>query len=232
MKKLLLYGPGGLGRQAASLLQTYFSNQFELLGFVADRLEKGADVCKGLRVIGSFDEVVATPGMRPHEAGMLVTVGFPHSDERKRAVKRAVAAGYPMPALISPLALLEKNMPAGKSAIVGAGAVVDNPSSIGDCVFISPAACVPRECETREGTILAPGAALGGRVKTGQCVFAGINCAIVNNATLGGFVAINAASLVLQDARGFANHREQRSAQRCRRTGLPETALSEQACQR
>lgn len=219
MRKLLLYGPGGLGQQTAYLLKTHFPDEFDVLGFVADRLERGTDVYRGLRVIGPFEEVLATTGLRPQEACMLVTVGYLHMDERKRAVAKAAGAGYEMPAIVSPLAVVEKNVAIGPGTIITAGAVVDNQSNLGDCVFINPGACIAHECDIGAGTILAPGATLGGCVKLGEYVFAGINCTVVNNVCVGDFAFINAASLVSKNVPGFTQYRERRTAQLRPRTG-------------
>lgn len=210
MRKLLLYGPGDLGKQAAYLIQTHFAKKFKVLGFVADHLAKETEVYKGLQVIGSFQEIINSGDFKPSKVDMLVTVGYLHMDERKRVIKAVVKAGYQMPNIISPFSVIEKNVEMGRGIIIDAGVIIDKNSKIGDCIFMNPGVCIAHDCEIGEGAIFGPRTVLGGFTKIGGYSFMGINCTIINNIKIGDFVFINAASLVTKDIPSFSKFREKR----------------------
>ena len=100
------------------------------------------------------------PSPRPHER-MFVAVGA--AAVRQRLMDACAARGWPLPALVHPLASVASDARLGDGVLVAAGAVVETGAVIGRGAIIDVGAIIDHDCRIGEfshmhaGAICAPG---------------------------------------------------------------------------
>ena len=178
--KLLVYGSGVFGGVARILLEEC---GHEFAGFIDD-------VSSGPEVLGGFDAVV-----RSHSAnayGCVNAVGYKDLVARQRVTDRVLAAGYAMPALVHPRAVVGASSRVAAGAFVMAGALVDAKVEIGAHVVIWGGAVVSHDSVVGANTFLSPNSTICGCCRIGPHCFVGAAASVLDHAEVPGGTRIKA----------------------------------------
>lgn len=125
MKKIIIVGAGGFGREAYYLIKDInkVSPTWELLGFLDDKVKSLADKKIGAPILASVD------AWQPSEEEFFV-LGIASPKAKEAVANKLREKGARFATLVSPQAIVNE------TATLGEGCVVTSFSSIGDCCVI------------------------------------------------------------------------------------------------
>jgi sugar O-acyltransferase (sialic acid O-acetyltransferase NeuD family) len=170
--KLLVYGSTTFGRVVRVLVEEC-GHQFA--GFIDD-INPGPDVA------GAFDAVVKSHPAA--EFACVNAVGYNDLTARQRVTDRITAAGYSMPVLVHPRAIVGRDSRVGAGAMIMAGAVVDCRVELGPAVVMWPGAVVAHDTVVGPNTFLSPNSTICGCCRIGASCFVGAAAVVVDHAAV------------------------------------------------
>lgn len=189
--RILLLGAGGHGKAVLDLLRA--AGTHEVAGLI-DGTPRAAAVL-GHPVLGTEDLL---PALRAQGiAAAHPAIG--DNAQRLAAAGRLKAAGFALPALVHPAAILGTGVAPGEGSVVMARAVLGPDARIGRLVLINTGAIVEHDCELEDGVHVAPGAVLAGHVRLGARVMVGAGAVIVPGVRVGADARIGAGAAVTAD---------------------------------
>jgi sugar O-acyltransferase (sialic acid O-acetyltransferase NeuD family) len=196
LRKLVLVGAGGLGRETADVVRAINAVEptWDLVGFLDDdpRLEgrsvAGIPVRGPVAMAGSLDASVAVCTARPSlgssRPALVETLGLP-ADQR--------------PALIHPGASLSGSTIVAPGCIVLAGVVATSMVSLGAHAVLMPHVVLTHDDAIGDYATLASGVCLGGGVRVGSQAYLGAGVLVREGLTVGEGALIGMGAVVLDD---------------------------------
>jgi UDP-perosamine 4-acetyltransferase len=188
---ILVLGAGGHGKVVLDLLMAH--GGFRIAG-VVDAAPRVASVL-GVPVLG--DEAML-------EGLAASGIGAAHpaigdNAQRIAAAARLRLAGFALPVLVHPAAVIGHGAMLGEGVAVLARTVIGPEARIGRLTLINTGAIIEHDCEIAEGAHLAPGAVLAGGVRIGPGAMVGAGAVIRPGVTIGAGAIIGAGAAVLAD---------------------------------
>jgi UDP-perosamine 4-acetyltransferase len=192
---VLVFGGGGHGKQVIDLLRRLTA--LEPAGIIDDTLPPGERVA-GVEVLGGVDSLE-----RARERGLdlaVNAVGGVNDIEARAAVSaRLRAAGFRLPTLVDPSAVVEPSATLDDGCQVFALAYVGSHSRLAQDVLVNATAVVNHDCSLGATTNLSPGALLAGQVTTGELVRVGMGATVNVELTLGRLSRVGNGATVKAD---------------------------------
>jgi sugar O-acyltransferase (sialic acid O-acetyltransferase NeuD family) len=177
---LLLIGAGGHALACIDVIERTAS--FEIVGLIGAAAEKGASVL-GYPVIGTDADLEHLAARCPNA---LICVGQLESPGRRIALFEALnAAGYRLPAIVSPSAEVSRHATIGPGTIVMHGAIVNAGARIGANCIVNTRALVEHGAVVGDHCHISTGAIANGDVKIGEGTFIGSGSVIREGITIG-----------------------------------------------
>lgn len=180
--KILVYGSTTFGSVVRVLVEEC---GHEFAGFIDDVSPNGPGV------LGNFSAV--TSSHPPPAYACVNAVGYNDLPARQRVTDRIVAAGYAMPSLVHPLAIVGRDSRVGAGAMIMAGAIVDCRVDVGPDVVMWPGAVVAHDTVLAGNTFLSPNSTVCGCCRVGAGCFVGAAAVIVDHADVPAGTRIRAA---------------------------------------
>ncbi|MCA3360730.1 MAG: acetyltransferase [Roseomonas sp.] len=190
-KRILLLGAGGQGKAIADLLLS--AGGFELVGFL-DASPKASQVL-GLPVLGDESLLAAL-------AQQGITLAHPSlgdNAQRLAAAGRLKEAGFALPNLTHPSALIGHGARLGDGAAVLARAVIGPEAEIGPLALINTGAIVEHDCVVGEAAHIGPGVVLAGGVRIGTGALIGAGAVVRPGLVIGEGAVIGAGAAVVEN---------------------------------
>ena len=192
-RSVLLVGGGG---HCASVLDSVLAlGEYERIGII----DKDVTVSmEGIPVVGKDEDL---PGLRQagwNEAFVCVgSVGSPVLRQKLFGLIRD--AGYQIPDIIDPTAVIAGNVIFGAGVFVGKKAVINAGCRIGDGAIINTGAIIEHECRIGSFAHVSPGAVLCGQVQVGDRSHVGAASAVRQTIRIGEDVMVGMGSVVTQE---------------------------------
>lgn len=189
MKKILVIGAGGLGKEVIDLIRSV--EQFEIEGFLDDNLDKKDTLVNQIPVLGTVDQLERYC----HIKQLIIAIANPQV--KKRIAKAAAEVGFQFPNLIHPSVVIGSNLTLGQGNIICAGSILSTEACLHDFITINPQCGIGHESTLKSYSTMYWGVHIGGNtiiheeceLGTHSCVLQGLN--ITNNVILGaGAVAV------------------------------------------
>jgi len=197
MRPLFILGSGGFACEVALWLRDagLCAQGWSFEGFVTDDPAKlGVSLPLG-RVVETEDRLWARPG----DAALLVGLGT--ASTRRQLTRRALEAGFTLPNLVHPRALVPADLVSmGVGNILGPQVVVSCGAALGDGNLLNIASVVGHDARLGSGCVVGPGAVLAGGVVLGDAVLVGAGATVLQNVTVGSGASVGAGSLQMRDA--------------------------------
>lgn len=190
-QRIVVLGAGGHGKAVVDLLLA--AGEWEPAG-VVDAAPRVAAVL-GVPVLGNED---ALAGLRADRV-MAAHPAIGHNAQRIVAASRLAAAGFVLPVLRHPTAIVGYGAVVGEGTAVFARAVIGPEAQLGRLVLVNTAAVVEHDCVIEDGAHIAPGAILAGGVRIGAGALVGAGAVIRPGVTVGSGAIIGAGAAVLAD---------------------------------
>jgi sugar O-acyltransferase (sialic acid O-acetyltransferase NeuD family) len=184
--RVVIVGGGGHARMCIDLLRSM--KTYEIAGIVDPELAIGANVL-GVEVIGRDSELsgLLSAGIRFAVIG-LGAVRAPR--EREVAFARVKQAGFLVPNLIHPSAVVEPSAVLGEGNQIMAHATVGSAARIGNNCIVNTGAIVAHDCVLEDNVHVSPGGILAGGVTVGDSTLIGMGATVYLGVRLGRRVVV------------------------------------------
>lgn len=196
MKRLLIVGAGGFGREVLSWASAldHQQNPWKVAGF----LDSNPRVLDGF---GLETGIVGDPlSYVPAENDLLVcAIGDPKT--KLTLCRRLKERGGQFLTLIHPTAVIGLGCKLGVGCLVCPGAVATTDVTLGDFVALNVHATVGHDAIIGDGCTLNAHCDVTGGARLGEGVFLGSHAAILPGATVGDYAVVGAGSVVLRSVR-------------------------------
>ncbi len=190
----------GAGDHAKVVIATVEAEaKFTVIGLLDDDESKHGTTWYGHPVLGGSDQLT-----RLREQGIskaVVAVG--DNVGRAKAAQIAVKAGFGLPTVIHPTAVILKGSVISEGSVLLANAYVGADSHLGAGALLSVGALVAHDCVIGSWCQLCPGAKLGGHVKLGDYSLIGMGASVLPGITVGRQAVVGANAAVIGDVPDF-----------------------------
>lgn len=193
MKQLVIVAAGGLGREAASVVER--SAEFDLIGFLDDAPALTGTTVAGAPVLGGLAAVREFP-----DASLLVAAG--KGQGRRAIVGRLRDLGVTADryaTLIAPDVHIPASCTVGHGSILLSGTVLTADVTVGAHVVTMPGVVLTHDDQLCDFATLCAQVALGGNVAVGQAAYLGMGALAREGITLGDESVLGMGSVLLTD---------------------------------
>ena len=195
MKRIVIVGASGFGREAAWIIERInrVSPTFEILGFCDDDKAKHAGTCGTYPLLGSVEAAAARFG----KVGFFCAVG----DNRARQLltQRARSTGSAPVTLIDPDAAIAPDAVIGVGSFVGIGSVVSAGARLGNGVIVNHHVTVGHDVCIGDFAQMCPGVCLSGGCEIGEGALLGTNAGMIPLKKMGSWSVLGAGTVALRD---------------------------------
>jgi len=194
MKKIIIIGAGGFGKEVAWTIQRINQGAptFELLGFCDDAAEKQQGLFYGMPLLGSVAEAMQAQ----RDAGFMCAIG--NNRVRETIVERLKAHGCRCETLIDPAAHVAPDVVIGEGCFVGIGSIVSVGAVVGCGVIVNSQSTVGHDVVLGDYAQLCPGVRLSGQCTVGRGVLFGTQSGTVPGRRIGDWATIGAGTVALR----------------------------------
>ncbi len=196
VKKIAIYGAGGLGREVAGGIQRINEasrEQWELIGFFDDNMTTGTAISHYGHVLGGMDELNAYD----EPIALAIAVGNPES--RKLIHERIDNPKIYFPNLIAPSFKVLDNLTfeMGEGNIVQDGCSATCNVTVGNFNVLNGSNVLGHDVVVGDYNVLMPGVRLSGSVLMGDCNLMGVDSVVLQNVKIGNKVTLGAGSVLM-----------------------------------
>ena len=193
LKKLVIIGAGGLGREVAWLVDDINKENlsWDFIGFLDDG--KIGDTVEGYLIIGKVDDIFAI------NPAPLVVIAIADAMIRANIYERLISKGMEFATLIHPSVLMSHHVSIEKGTVICAGSVITTNVKVGKSCIINPGCFVGHDTVLGDFVSLMPGVNVAGEVIVGKGTFLGLNSTVINRINVGVGSTIGAGAAVVKD---------------------------------
>jgi sugar O-acyltransferase (sialic acid O-acetyltransferase NeuD family) len=193
MKKLLIVGAGGFGRELYVWASQHpdCGRAWELGGFLDDNPQ-------ALQPFGSFAQVLPLAGHVVDPTNLyLCGLGLPPVKEK--LLQPLLAAGANFLTFIHPRALVGDRVKLGRGVILCPGAIVSADIILGDFVMLNLHVTIGHDASIGDWSTLSAQCDVTGRVQVADRVFMGSRVSIIPGLSVGSGATLGAGAVVIRD---------------------------------
>lgn len=194
MKRVVIIGAGGHGREVSELMRHQTGAGDTVLGFVDDDPQTHNRTLCGLPVLGDWSWFEHADRS---ELFVICAIGLPHV--REQLVRRAVADGLRFTNAISPLAYVSPDASIGKGVMIFPNTFVSAGSVVADHAIVNVCASVSHNTHVSRYGTLNPAVHLAGHVTIGEGSYLGIGSSVITGVSIGEWSTIGAGAVVIRD---------------------------------
>ena len=192
MKKLVLFGAGGSGREVANIVEKInaVAPTYELLGFVDDDEKLWSSELNGYKVLGGTDWLV----QHKEEVYCSVTTGL--MKQRISICEKLIGNGVKFETLIDPSASIGRTVEIGEGCIIAEHCELPVNIKVGNYVFLNSDTCLGHDDVIEDYVICNPHVVISGGCTIGKAVVIGGMSFIVQMVKVGDNAVIAPGSVV------------------------------------
>jgi sugar O-acyltransferase (sialic acid O-acetyltransferase NeuD family) len=191
-KNLIIIGAGNVGGFIA-YNPGLFSEQYNLLGFLDDDVNKTGKTFYGHKVLGNVEQLFSF-SEKP-----AIVIGIAAPKIKKVIHEKLKDKGFSFPSFISKNAWLSNQVSVGEGVIIYPGVAVNYETVVEDFVIINMNCAIGHNCHIAKYCALAPGVNLAGFTKMEECVDVGIGVSTRQNIFIGANTIIGGQSMLIKD---------------------------------
>lgn len=195
MKKLVIIGAGGFGREVQWLIERINEREaiWELLGYVDDGVEKGT-IVDGLPVLGTIKE------LREREESLAVVCAVGASVTRRKILEQILDnTKLEFPNLIDPSVQMSKRIDMGRGNIICAGNILTVDITMGDFNIVNLDCTVGHDVVFDSYITVYPSVNISGRVEIGEKVELGTGSQIIQGIHIVEDTIVGAGTVVVRN---------------------------------
>lgn len=196
MKKLVIIGVGGFGREVAWLVERVnrVHPTWNLIGFVDDNTELHGKIIGGYPVLGPchwLDE---------HKNDVYAICAVGASKTRKKIINRL--DGIKFATLIDPSVIMSDRVSIGNGSIICAGTIITVDIIIGFHVIVNLDCTIGHDAILRDFVTLYPSVNVSGNCELEECVEMGTGAQVIQGISVGAGTIVGAGAVVIKDLPG------------------------------
>lgn len=193
MKKIVIVGAGGMGRETAWIIEQIndIKNEWEILGFIVDDKEQKEKVISGYTVLGD------TNYLKTISEDIYVTVAIGNGKIRENVIKRI--GNKKFATLIHPNVNIAKTSEIGEGTIICSGAVVSIDTKIGKHCIINFNSIIAHDAILEDFVTIHVNVNISGNVKVGRYSIIGSGTSIHQKKVIGENCIIGIGSSVIKN---------------------------------
>lgn len=197
MKKIAVYGAGGLGRETACLIDRVNSVEptWEIIGYFDDGVPAGTLVDHHGRVLGDMQ----TLNGYPNELAIVIAIGEPKTV--KALVEKIKNKNISFPNIICPTFDIVDpiTFSIGKGNVIKNACRVSCNVKLGDFNMLNGMVVFGHDAEVGSYNSFMPTVRISGEVKIGDTNFFGIGSIVLQGVKIGTDVRLGAASVLMKN---------------------------------
>lgn len=195
VKKLVIIGAGGLGREVLQYVKDInkMSFEYDILGFIDENRSLWGSMINGAHVIGDFSKI------SEYKEQIYAICAVANPEIKKNLVKKGYDKGLIYVNLIHPLVYLSDNVNMGEGIIVGPYTVISTNVYIGDHVTINPQCGIGHDVKIDSYSTLYWNVNLAGFTYVEKGVEIGSKAFVKQNIKIGHESIIGAGAVVTKD---------------------------------
>ena len=199
LKKLIIIGAGGLGREVAWLVEriNHQSPTWNLLGFIDDNPNLHHTIVNGHPVLGGCETLAAYP-----DAYAVCAVGAPKV--RRRIIERikTMSPSQKFATLLDPTVEKSDTVTIGEGSIVCAHSILTINIHIGDHVIVNLDCKIGHDAVIDDFATVHPSVNISGDVHVGEGAELGTGTRIIQRTAIGRDAVVGIGSVVVNDIPG------------------------------
>lgn len=195
MKKIVIFGAGGFGREIQWLIESINEEKptWELIGYIDDGLSVGT-MRDGYRVLGGMEY------LKTCQETLSVACAIGNAKVRKKLAETITANDHlEFPNLIAPGVLMSKRVEMGRGNLICAANVLTTDIQIGDFNILNLDCTIGHDVNLASYITVYPSANISGCVSVSSCCEIGTGTQIIQGIRIAGNVIIGAGSVVVKD---------------------------------
>lgn len=194
-EKIIMFGGGGHARVLIEILR--LNEEYEVVGILDPILEAGIDIL-GIPVLGTDDMIAKLRRKGIQHA--CIGVGTVRTNTIRRTLyEKAREAGFNLPTVVHPRAIVSESAQLSEGVQVMAGAVIQRGVLIGENTIVNTGAIIDHDCNIGKHVHICPGVIISGGCMIGDDVFIGAGATIIHAITIGKASTIGAGSVVIKN---------------------------------
>ena len=195
MKRLLIWGAGGFGREALDIVRESRQNPYSEIAFIDDddKLPVGTSI-HGAVVKGNS---TILKELEPRDFEICIAVGKPAL--RRKLVRIARQSGYTLATLIDASAVVRSSAVIEEGVIIGAQAFVSSDARLVAHSLINVGCVIGHDVTIGSFSVVSPGALILGGVILGEGVEVGSGASIFPGTIVGSWSKISMGSAVYKN---------------------------------
>lgn len=193
MKKVIIVGASGFGKEVLSLLKLF--QDINVIGFIDSRVEIKGERIDGIPVLGddSFLENLRNEGV---EAAVVAIGDY---QTRAKLAQHCRELGYQLINVVHPSSKIVNTVKMGEGVIIYGGTVINADVKIGNNVLINSGATIGHDTVVEDNVNINPGVDIGGKVLIKQGAYIGIGSSVIQNIVVGAESLVGAGAVVIRD---------------------------------
>lgn len=198
MKKIIIIGAGGLGREVIWLInrinEAYKQNPFwEIVGFVDDGIKKSALV-DGYPILGDVNSLLI------YKETVYIACAIANTQIRKTIIQKLSSSPYlKFPNLVDPSVIISNTVKMGIGNVICAGSILTIHIDMQDFNIINPNCTLGHDTVLESYITIYPGSNISGNVSIGNQSELGTGMRIIQGKTIGREAVIGAGSIVIEN---------------------------------
>lgn len=198
LKKIVLYGAGGFGKEVATIIEwiNWKKPTYELLGFIDD----GESFHTGV-MINDYPWLGGSQWIIDHKEDTLCTCTIGNASIKSAIQEKLTNEGVLFESLIAIDSFISKHTSIGQGCVIYGGVTVSVNCSIGNGVLINQGCNIGHDVIIGDYTTIMPGTGISGAVKIGAGVSIGGHAFIVPERKIGDGATVAAGSVVFTNVK-------------------------------
>ena len=195
MKDLVIFGAGSVGRLVHNIIDdiNQDSPDWHVLGFLDSDQQKHGTEINGVPVLGGIQ------WLKKHcPPWAIIAISQPAARcELATIINRHAHIRFAT--LVHPLAWIASRVQIGDGTLIYPGVLVDPDVQIGSHVILNKHCTIGHDTTIGDYTTVAPGVNIGGAGTIGLGCDLGINCATIQEVSIGNWSIVGAGAVVIRD---------------------------------
>ena len=193
MRKLVIIGVGGFGREVAWLVERINAEQplWDVLGFVDDNEALRGTTVNGYPVLGD------TRWLREQDRDLHAVCAIGSSKTRKEVISQLDGVNFAT--LIDPSVYVSDRVRIGDGCIICAGAIVTVDIEIGSHVIVNLDCTIGHDAVVKDFVTLNPSVNVSGNTVLGECVEMGTGSQIIQGLNVADGTIVGAGAVLVKN---------------------------------
>lgn len=193
MRKIAVFGAGGLGREIALMIEQInkAKPEWEIIGFIDDDPDQGTDM-HYWPVVGDMEWL----NRFPEKLGVVIAIA--RTEVKEKIYRNISNPLIYFPSLIHPSVIKggDWHIRIGEGSLITAGTILTTNIRIGKHVLINLGCTVGHDVAIKDFASIMPGVHISGEVVVEEKVFIGTGASIINRLSIGKNAIVGAGAVV------------------------------------